>query len=287
MNSEKLSVTWNDFQSNISSTFQQLREDNEFSDVTLVCEDNQRIECHKIVLSSASSFFKSLLVENLHSHPMIYMRKIKSRSMGCLLDFIYNGEANVHKEDLNDFLEIAKELGVRGVLEGSDQEESNVARENTEYFDVVPDDNIENVSPPEEITTKKEAMSNLENTVENIKDNDTNLEFKCDICGNVFVSPSRLKKHKETLHKNYDLTKIKANEELKKQTNTNLKCKICGLTQASAEKLSTHEGHHKKFTFPCPDCKRSFKYESSLEAHITIVHVAGSTEKDVFKMLKN
>ena len=44
--SEKLHLQWSDFQDNIKSAFQSLREDTDFSDVTLVSEDGQEVEAH-------------------------------------------------------------------------------------------------------------------------------------------------------------------------------------------------------------------------------------------------
>ena len=45
--SEKLCFQWNKFQENIKSVFQEFREDNDFADVTLACEDGQQAEAHK------------------------------------------------------------------------------------------------------------------------------------------------------------------------------------------------------------------------------------------------
>ena len=36
--SEKLCLKWNDFQENVNAAFGNLREDNEFADVTLACD---------------------------------------------------------------------------------------------------------------------------------------------------------------------------------------------------------------------------------------------------------
>ena len=51
--SEKLCLQWNDFQENIKSAFGNLREDSEFSDVTLACEDGQQLEAHKVILNGS------------------------------------------------------------------------------------------------------------------------------------------------------------------------------------------------------------------------------------------
>ena len=62
--SEKLCLWWNDFQDNIKSVFRNLREENEFADVTLACEDGQQVEAHKVILAASSPFFQKLLVRN-------------------------------------------------------------------------------------------------------------------------------------------------------------------------------------------------------------------------------
>ena len=55
---EKLCLQWNDFQTNLSSAFRDLRDDKEFTDVTLACEDGQQMEAHKIILAASSPFFE-------------------------------------------------------------------------------------------------------------------------------------------------------------------------------------------------------------------------------------
>ena len=60
-NSEKLCLKWNDFQENLNSAFGSLRNDQEFSDVTLACEDGTQIEAHKVILATLSPFFMEIL----------------------------------------------------------------------------------------------------------------------------------------------------------------------------------------------------------------------------------
>ena len=58
---DKLCLKWNDFQENISTSFGKLRQDGNFSDVTLVCEDGEQIGSHKVILAALSPFFAKLL----------------------------------------------------------------------------------------------------------------------------------------------------------------------------------------------------------------------------------
>ena len=107
-------MKWNDFQKNILSGFKDLRNDKEFTDVTLACEDGQRVEAHKVVLTTTSPFFKNLLKSNRHQHPIIYMRAMKSEDLLALIDFLYCGEANVYQWNLDTFLAVAAELQFKG-----------------------------------------------------------------------------------------------------------------------------------------------------------------------------
>ena len=118
---EELCLQWNDFQQNLTSAFRDLREDKEFTDVTLACEDGQQVEFHKVVLISSSPFFRNLLQRNRHPHPLIYMRGVKSEDLVAMTDFLYNGEANIYQENLESFFAIAEEFQLKG-LHGSQAE---------------------------------------------------------------------------------------------------------------------------------------------------------------------
>ena len=67
--SEKLCLQWNDFKENVNSAFGSLRNDKEFTDVTLACEDGQQLEAHKVILAFSSPFFEKILQKKKHSNP--------------------------------------------------------------------------------------------------------------------------------------------------------------------------------------------------------------------------
>ena len=117
--SEKLCLQWNDFKANVNSAFGKLRDDKEFSDVTLVCEDGQQLEAHKITLVASSPFFEKILQNSKHPHPLIYLRGFQSKILLSILNFLYFGEANVYQENLDPFLAIAEELKLKGLIDQS------------------------------------------------------------------------------------------------------------------------------------------------------------------------
>ena len=129
---EKLCLEWNDFQENAISAFGTLREDREFADVTLACEDGQQVEAHRVILASSSPFFLNLLRRNKHPHPLIYMRGLKSEDLVAMIDFLYFGEANVYQENLDSFLAVAEELQLKGLMgSGTEKEAGKSYNKNT------------------------------------------------------------------------------------------------------------------------------------------------------------
>ena len=46
---EKIFLQSNDFRNDVSSAFGDLRDDKDFTDVTLACEDGQQVEAHKVI----------------------------------------------------------------------------------------------------------------------------------------------------------------------------------------------------------------------------------------------
>ena len=93
-----------------------LRSNSDFCDVTLVCEDGQQVEAHKLILSMLSPVLENILKRNKqHAHPLVYMRGVNSLDLFALLDFFYFGQARVPIENLESFLSIAHELQVAGL----------------------------------------------------------------------------------------------------------------------------------------------------------------------------
>ena len=124
--SEKLRLQQIDFKDNVGTLLRRLRENCDFADVTLACEDGQQIKAHKVILAASSPFFQKLLVRNKHPNPLIYMRGIKSEDLTAIVDFLYCGEANVFQENLDSFLAIAEELELKGLMGGTKDEETIV-----------------------------------------------------------------------------------------------------------------------------------------------------------------
>ena len=92
------------------------REENiEFCDVTLVCDDGTKLNAHQIILVNSSPVLKSILSNNKHPNPIVYLRGVQLNDLSSLLDFIYKGETSLEQDDLQNFLDLAENLRIKGL----------------------------------------------------------------------------------------------------------------------------------------------------------------------------
>ena len=91
-NSERVCIQWNEFQNVVCSAFEELRNEHELTDVTLVSEGGEQLEAHKIVLASCSPFFMDLFKRNKHTHPLVYLRGIRVEDLVAVVDFVQSCE---------------------------------------------------------------------------------------------------------------------------------------------------------------------------------------------------
>ena len=120
MEAERFLLKWNNHQSNLVTVFDQLYEQEAFTDVTLAC-DGRSFASHKVILSACSPYFQSLFLSNPCKHPIIFMRDVRAADLDALLAFMYRGEINVHQQDLASFLKTAESLQIKGLSDSSDR----------------------------------------------------------------------------------------------------------------------------------------------------------------------
>jgi len=111
------SLSMNNYQSSTSDAFQLLKQDTDFLDVTLACENGNQVKAHKVVLSSFSSVFQSILKNNHHPHPLLYLTGIEEQDIVNILDFIYLGEIKVAQSHVQKFLNIADKFKINGLTD--------------------------------------------------------------------------------------------------------------------------------------------------------------------------
>jgi len=113
---QKYNLRWPDYHNSVLSSFRSLKEEEDFIDVTLSCEE-QQYSAHKVVLSACSPYFRKLLKSNPCSHPIIILRDVREEDLRLLLNFMYQGEVQVDQERIGSFLRTAETLQIKGLAD--------------------------------------------------------------------------------------------------------------------------------------------------------------------------
>ena len=254
--SEKFCLNWNDFQKNISSSFQEMRDDLDLADVTLACEDRKQFLAHKLVLSASSPFFKDILQKHKHPHPLIYLKGMKAEVLDSVLNFLYRGAVNIYQEDLNDFLVAAEELELKGLTgqETKDDGKSDMLSEEAPTLMLKP--------KSVKIVQKKET-GNIAPYDNNVQKHEDFYTYDTDI---VAVEES-------VISVNNDDIKEKIESMIEKIGDTWV-CKMCGQKNGHGSNIRRHieSKHTTGGSHPCKVCGKIFRSACSIKNHMYRSH---------------
>lgn len=107
-------LLWNNHESHITMAFRDLLLQKSLTDVSIVCGD-KKLLAHKILLSAASPFFHRVFEDNPCKHPIIILNDYPSWVIELILAFIYCGEVHIPQEAIYFFVEVAKDLEIKGL----------------------------------------------------------------------------------------------------------------------------------------------------------------------------
>ena len=245
---EKLCLQWNDFQDNIKIAFENLREDIDFADVTLACEDGEQMEAHKVILAASSPFFKKLLGRNKHPHPLIYLRGIKYADLSAIVEFLYRGEANVFQENLDSFLATAEEFQLKGLMGKADDK--------VEDFEVEEKPLPSTFSPATNTDTKIRKTSFKGSKIHDPEENRA-LAISNNFSGDLEELEVRAKSMMEKSQ----------NKTSDGQRFADI-CKVCG-KEGQGRNIKDHieANHLEGIVIPCNLCNKTFRSRNALRHH--------------------
>ena len=216
---EKFSLKWNDFESNISNSFSQLRQETELFDVTLVSSDQQQVSAHRLVLSTCSDFFKTIFHKNTHSHPLLYLDGVDSTEINLMLDYIYKGEVQIFQDCLERFMSIAEKFKLDGLLIANSKikkmqfdDHLDMRRENQFFSNESFQnkyDTFEEASIPESTIVKERSVNvvnqsfeannaEIESKFEELVVREQDKMYRCTVCNKIMKKRSDMKRHLET-----------------------------------------------------------------------------------------
>ena len=161
---EKFNIDWNGFDTSAGNSFRSLLGDSLFADVTLACDDGKQITAHKLVLVTSSKFFRNIILQNPHNHPLIYMRGVKHSVLQSVMDFIYLGKAEVDQGHLQTFMDLAKDLEIMGLTEFKDESQELIEKHTKQEENDFPYENDEKIVDQETYLRAEEETTMTNDT---------------------------------------------------------------------------------------------------------------------------
>ena len=257
---EKFNLRYNGYQTNLANNFKKLINEEEFLDVTLVSDDQKQFSAHKLVLSSSSTYFKNILKQTKHSHPMLCLDGIGSNELNDVLHYIYNGEVEIYQDHIDRFLGIAFRLQLEGLINNNASDETDsleVGYQNlsNKLCDAIVPRKENPPKPPSDTYIKAEKQESVIKAVKTEK-NDTRSE-KVVNSSDMTLNSSEIE--------------LKIDESYEKSRDDDLyHCKFCNYASKRRTHTREHVETHYDFKYNCNNCDKILNSKVSLRHHNSI-----------------
>ena len=197
---------------------------------------------------------------------------MKSDDLAAIIDFLYYGEAKVCQEDFDSFLNLAEELGLKGLgkedlVGGTKLSEKNPPNQENIQNQTKTASQI-NVIVPESYSNSQQLDSEMikEEFAENFTDHQQPIYENKVILPNQDVNIYDMKDLDDKIN-----TMIGLGENLMKNGSRMTKvyvCKVCGKEGGSTNIKNHIEANHLEGMFiPCILCVKKFRSRSALKQH--------------------
>merc|ERR1719342_2054913 len=299
---EKFNLTWHTFTSHGQDLFKNLFESQEFSDVTLISDDHHQYKVHKFILSACSTVFRKILTSN-HLNSTIYLRGIHHEELESILQYIYLGKATFCHGRMNEFLNVAKNLGLKeigenvlednvGVENSGEQDSAELTECKNNVWNTILYDKLDNASdqhPSLDLKTFKCIQCNYKAKQKSllkrhVKTQHEGIKYPCQLCDHQATTTDSLQQHIKSIHQgvNYQCQlcdyKVNSPSNLRKHVQSkhegvNYQCQICVYKASDQSNLKKHVlAQHEGIKYCCKQCDYQTNYRHLLKNHITSKH---------------
>ena len=193
---EEISFTWRQFDAHSTHLFRTLFETKDFSDVTLVCDDQKQVKAHKFILSASSSILDDFLRNNKSEGPSIYLPGIRLHELEPILRFIYLGETRCFQDLISEVMSVAKYLKIKEFEVGRESDKSNFKKEDPlsqstfEFGSKIIISNDMNEDPLSESTIEIDKKNKYEEPI----------NLFCTICDKAYKKKNSFQDHIRSVH---------------------------------------------------------------------------------------
>ena len=245
----KLLVGSKDFEKHTFNTFSRLHNNKEASDVTLVCEDMTKLPAHRLILSSSSPFFASLLEDKQSGHAVLFLGGVSKYLIQALLSFIYNGKVELEAEHMEQFTKMLKDFKVL------DQHLKSHVEAKIEPDVLEPIDQLK----VEYDSDSNNSQNDFDEDGDGFEEDLNTAEPKKKSLLAEVLAESPIKHSKEFLEKK--VARLQA-----------LTCEQCQFRAKSFERLQSHIRRFHQTEWPCEHCGKVLRTEGRLRKHIEAKH---------------
>lgn len=194
-----------------------------------------------------------------HPHPMVYLRGVDSNLVMALMSFLYEGEASISKEELDNFLGAANDLKLLGLT--GEPEDPLVKTSNKKDAENYGEKKAKHKTHKKEVAFDMRVPKTEEGNLD--VGDPSSLE---NLPVNSVFSPSKKAGVEEKL--------MSMMERLRERSEFKWRCKVCERrTKGSKDNMRRHvEKHIDGLSYPCLQCGKVSKSSSGLKMHMVNYH---------------
>ena len=281
MSAESAVLEWKNYTPTATMAFQKLYDDTTYTDVTIACEGNKKIEAHKVVLNMCSNLFSNILKDNPNPHPLIYLQDISIEDLNLLKKFMYKGKATVLKGQLDSFMKLSKTF-LNYNQESTSADQHTEIKECMKTFDKEDElSKMQFVNPPDvdkQPEKIKELHSQQPNDIDFFPIKSKQEKLKCSLCYFSTLYTSKLTKHNKKMHREKPCPTCKIELEPKllrkhvKQQHTIFTCEHCSFSTRFGSYFRVHNRKHNGQMIHCDQCDYSCAKNTILQNHMESIH---------------
>ena len=252
---DSLNLNWKAFPEHLKLISRELYEEDRYSDITLISDDQFQFKAHKIILSACSPVFRNIIDYNPTQNSLIYLRGVQSQELEPILQFMYLGEGNLSYERMGVFLKVAKDLQVKeiNINEELETEEDNFDNKRETIQDMREDENTGDDTNLRKL---------LHEEIRFVSDHEATEQSDSPVEDD---EPSYFQRQLGT---QLELKFPALNEERKM-----FHCAECDYQTTNKYNIKKHtEGQHEGIKYPCTECPYTASQTVNLRKHLLTKH---------------